>query len=262
MHVDVDGPAKHVRVPASHVLPSAADKEELLGLFRNAFINMARPMLAFAEAIPVDLFSMDSDYDNGVAQDQDNQSASQDGEGRGMGDKSRRASRSFSIWDQLQVPSSAQEATIGWLLQFLEDNYGAVCQTMSVGDTLLYADFLPDAENREDSSLADVLRAIAVDDESYAEGDGDERADHGGSGGDRGGGDGHSTETAVVARGFVDVDCLCVSAASGEDITLPPLRVPWVPEKSESSAYDSDPTNGAVAALTSRLKAWWGQAKG
>ena len=149
--------------------------------FRNGFVNLALPSLSFAEPVPAERFSV-----------------------RAPGGE-----REYSVWDTLPAPGPLRTLTVRALQRHLLQQLGARLQSVSLGDRLLYADFMDDGERRLDAPLQRLLA-----EEDGAEGD------------ERGAG---AAGIPVPTEGFVDLDVLCVDG-DGEDVRLPPVRVDCGPE--------------------------------
>eukprot|EP01032_Pedospumella_encystans_P012227 gene12227-14159_t len=112
-----DGAAK--RLP-SRDLPRwylLQHKERILNRFRNGFVNLARPMLAFAEPVEAEM---------------DNQ---------------------FTQWDSIEADGSVRSLDVNRLSEQL----GYQIDTISWGDTLLYADFLPDQKKLRKMSIRNLM---------------------------------------------------------------------------------------------------------
>lgn len=93
--------------------------------FRNSFVNVARPLLAFSQPVAAETYQ--------------------------CGDQA------FSMWDTLPAPNSVEELTISALEEDLIERYGAKLQSVAYGDTLLYASFLPEAEYLSSLTVAQLL---------------------------------------------------------------------------------------------------------
>jgi ATP-dependent helicase YprA (DUF1998 family) len=137
-----------------------------LSRFRNSFVNLARPLLAFAQPVEAEAF----------------------------GEKTK-----FTMWDVLDMPrSSVDDLTVSAMAAHLSTEFGVQLQSVSLGDTLLYASFLPGSEERLDTPL----RAL------------------------RGGGEGEEEDAAEDKdEAFWDLELVCVSEETGEDVRLPPMRI-------------------------------------
>lgn len=104
---------------------SVEEKERILKKFRNSFVNVARPLLAFSQPVAAETY--------------------QCGE------------RNFSMWDTLSMPDPAESLSILTLEGELLERYGVRLQSVTFGDILLYAAFLPDAEYLSSLSLAQLI---------------------------------------------------------------------------------------------------------
>ena len=64
----------------------------------------------------------------------------------------------FNLWTTLHAPLPAPALTIEALDTYLRDRFGVQLQSVSVGDALLYADFLPDADDSVGLTLPELAR--------------------------------------------------------------------------------------------------------
>ena len=100
----------------------------LLQTFRNSFVNLARPLLAFAQPVEAESFIVQGER--------------------------------FNLWTSLNAPESVNTLTAGRLEEYLRLRFQVQLQSMSVGDFLLYADFLPDAEETIDLPLPGLIQRV------------------------------------------------------------------------------------------------------
>jgi len=131
---------------AQDVSAREAERDRLLARHRNAFVNVAGPMLAFAQPVPAEVLG-------GVS---------------AAGAVSSSNRQGFTLWDALEVrvPSdsdsesdsdlekqlqavapvgeskTAATLTVADIETFLQQRVGAALQSLSAGDLLLYARFV------------------------------------------------------------------------------------------------------------------------
>ena len=104
--------------------------------------------------------------------------------------------------------------TVRSLSLFMKKSYGVVLQSISFADSLVYADFLPDAGSRSKLSLAALLSEPLAG--NHAE-EGDTRGEVACAAA--------SVDDMLQRSAFIDLDVSCVSAMTGDDVRLPPVRV-------------------------------------
>lgn len=154
-----------------------------LELFRNSFVNLAMPSLSFAQPVEAETFTV------------------------GMG------RQRFSIWDVIVAPLSVHELTVRALESHISTTLGVRLQSIALGDVLLYADFMGDAEMRRDMTIG-LLCSLGGDDSDDEDGFSDERVSR--------------SSGAFIAElpesGFVDVSITCVDD-DGDDVRTPAVRV-------------------------------------
>jgi ubiquitin-activating enzyme E1 len=159
-----------LKIASERLLPVGTrdgGRERVLSRFRNSFVNLARPLLAFAQPVEAEAF----------------------------GEMSK-----FTMWDVLEMPhTSVNDLTVSAMSAHLSNEFGVQLQSVSLGDTLLYASFLPGAEERLDYPLRALVVADGEKDTSVAVGE---------------------EESA-----FWDLELVCVSEETGEDVRLPLMRV-------------------------------------
>ena len=191
---------RQMQLQGSNKVPADADAadsdsspQQYLPRFRNSFVNVARPLLAFAQPVEAETFGA-----------------------------SKRRPRGFTLWDCLELSgasgreASADAVSVADVAAYVQAEWGAELQSISLGDVLLYATFLPGAESRTALSLRDLLVRVKSED-ANGPGDGDSRTASS-SRGEGAGGEGEG--------GFWDLDLVCVDSVTGEDCRLPPLRIP------------------------------------
>ena len=105
-----------------------ARRSRLLQTFRNSFVNLARPLLAFAQPVEAESFIVQGER--------------------------------FNLWTSLDAPETVYTLTMGKLEAYLRQRFQVQLQSVSVGDVLLYADFLPDAEETVDLPLPALIRRV------------------------------------------------------------------------------------------------------
>ena len=103
-------------------------RSRLLQTFRNSFVNLARPLLAFAQPVEAESFDVQGER--------------------------------FNLWTSLDTPDNAYTLTVGRLETYLQQRFQVQLQSVSIGDMLLYADFLPDAEETINLSLPMLVRRV------------------------------------------------------------------------------------------------------
>ena len=91
----------------------SALRERLLNTFRNAFINVARPMLAFAQPPPADVWVVGGgEGDSDIPDDTGSSSGT----------------KTFTLWDSLIIPGVLDDYSIGTLCDHLYDSLGVDVQ--------------------------------------------------------------------------------------------------------------------------------------
>lgn len=192
-----------------------AEKERLLERFRNTFANLARPLLAFAQPVEAEGYPAPA------------------------------GSELFTMWSILEVPTvSSGAVTVQGLEAFLRKRLNQPSlelQSISLGDSLVYANFLPlhDDEDGEWEHFEEpihvehkavqslVLRMLAKGDGFGGEGERetdftDETAF------DPAAEQEHlmRAHTDLSVCLFLDLDVVCVNGEDGEDYRLPRVRLP------------------------------------
>ena len=199
-----------------------AEKGRLLERFRNTFANLARPLLAFAQPVEAESYPAPA------------------------------GSELFTMWSVLEVPSlssSTEAVTVQQLEAFLRNRLrqpSLELQSISLGDSLVYADFLPlhdsddgreegEEEGKGDEAVQVEQRAVqSLVLRMRAKGDS--------SDGEGGGRDDISDDTTLdpasqleylsrahaelSSRVFLDLDVVCVNGEDGEDYRVPRVRLP------------------------------------
>lgn len=108
-----------------------ANKERLLKRFRNSFVNLARPLLAFAQPVEAPSLSL--------------------------------LDTAYNLWDQIEVMEYVEDLTPRTLSDCIHDQCGMHLTSVSFGNILLYADFLHDKHLRFDMPLDQLIAATAED---------------------------------------------------------------------------------------------------
>lgn len=201
----MDAAKKWVRVDAKEAFlaPSGAERERLLLRFRNSFLNLARPLFAFSQPVEVEFFSA--------------------------------GGSEFSMWSTIdvrlialqchvsrliipmhppypQINRNADKLTIAEIESFLARRFNVQLQSVSLGDILLYADFMPDSCG--DKKISALIRSIVENDATESdEGVDDGRRPHT-----------DSERVSFPLTSFVDLNVVCIDA-DGVDVRLPLLRV-------------------------------------
>lgn len=174
-----------------------AERERLLGRFRNTFANLARPLLAFAQPVAAESYP------------------SPDG------------AEAFTMWSVLEadLPSGQGPPSISALQTSLRARLGQPhleLQSVSLGDTLVFASYLHPEERAVDTPLQSLLLRVRGSAEEDLLGDPDEE--------DRSPGgceEAHALVEAALRElscAFVDLDVVCTSE-EGQDYALPKLRL-------------------------------------
>eukprot|EP01036_Dinobryon_divergens_P032035 gene32035-41543_t len=118
------------------------DGERMLKRFRNSFVNLARPILSFAEPVPAEGFSILH------------------------GDKKMR--EKFTIWDHIEAPRDAAQLSLQDLFDYINSRFGfddaagdeyLQIQSISMVDTLIYAEFLPDSVSLLNLPILTITRS-------------------------------------------------------------------------------------------------------
>ena len=150
--------------------------------FRNSFVNLALPLVSFAEPVEAEVFPLSPSQRHVT----------------------------FTLWNIINAPSDARHLTVVGLIEFLSDAYNVNVESVSCGDALLYADFLPDCERRAELTIYDLLEENSFSGEGA--GEEDDRA--------------VPVSKTPYGEGceFVDLQISC-STEEGEEARLPPIRV-------------------------------------
>eukprot|EP01041_Mallomonas_annulata_P003343 gene3343-6615_t len=210
---------------------SEGEKDRLLARFRNAFVNVARPMLAFAQPVAAETYSLHSDSDSGS-----------DGERT----TTTSVKRQFTLWDVIEVPLSANKPAIKSLERFLKTHYGAYLQSVSCRDNLVFADFLPGADHRRTldirALLVEPMEGMDVGHELSSTRDNAAAAATASNESDE-------EEDIWGSSAFVDLDVSCVDE-DGNELRLPPVRV-FPTDTGSEEGHGGDGTNVPTGATTS-----------
>lgn len=240
--------------------------ERILARFSNAFVNVARPMLAFAQPLEPTATKLPSPARAAGAAASEAAAAA--------------AAASFTLWDTLLVPQceTADALTVQALDDYLVEQYGVVVQSLSLGDMLLFADFLPDSEDTAAEPLLSLIRrALEAGDDS----DDDDRsaavsaaAAAAADGVAVEGGDATEALLRRVSAGddFILLDVTCVRAAASMDdddddddaeadddaedevnVQLPPLKVYLSPPQDAMCAENSRGGRSSSGAMLGRV---------
>ncbi|KAJ1441699.1 repeat in ubiquitin-activating protein-domain-containing protein, partial [Ochromonadaceae sp. CCMP2298] len=160
-------------------------RDRLLSLFRNAFVNLARPMVAYAQPLEAAEWGVGGVKGVGSAGAGGAAAAGVRGSGgsagvggAGAGGAGGSGGERFNLWDCLEAPQPLHTLTLGALEAQLGSRFGLQLDTVSVGDLLLYADFLPQEGGVDvlDTPLQDVLLNAMRAEAWEREQEGDERA--------------------------------------------------------------------------------------
>eukprot|EP00981_Chlorochromonas_danica_P007979 scaffold1931_cov215-Ochromonas_danica.AAC.35 len=105
------------------------NKDRLLKKFRNAFVNLARPLVAFTQPMeaPPSTF----------------------------------LHYAYNLWDQIEVPIDLEDLTLRGLADYLDRQFDLQIVSVAMEDQLLFANFLPDKEQLLDLPLMDVLDKLS-----------------------------------------------------------------------------------------------------
>lgn len=175
-------------------------REPRLEIFRNAFVNLALPEVSFAEPVPAEVFSAGSE--------------------------------TFTPWDVVSLPLGLDSLTIKALAKTLEKRFGVQLQSVAIGDRLLYADFLDDAEERFRMSVGRLMSQGEV-------------------------GDAEELLSSIPEDKYVDLQVTCVDA-EGEEVRLPPVRVENVKgassAKSSFKLFPAQDLKSKISSFASRTK--------
>jgi ubiquitin-activating enzyme E1 len=197
-------------------------QQQPLSLYKNGFVNLAEPFVAFSEPVEAEPTRW----------------------GRGTDRQ-----HTFTMWDRIHV-SGARELTVRGLLAQLRRQHGVYSASISAGDALLYASFLHgDDSELLDRSIAELAAAAASNTDEWsrdAPGSSDVSAT--------------SAEASHLGR-FLDVD-VAAEDNEGEELQLPLVRLDLsssslgsgaqqhddYASSSKHDASDDDTSSGAAAA--------------
>lgn len=114
------------------------DKDRILKRFRNSFINIASPLLAFTQPVESESYSVGNMH--------------------------------FNQWDDIELEGDITSITMQDLLVNLQEKYGVVPSSVSFDDIMLYANYLPPTEELLQSSLFVLLQTQLEDANLYEDG--------------------------------------------------------------------------------------------
>ncbi|KAG5185600.1 hypothetical protein JKP88DRAFT_268262 [Tribonema minus] len=206
-------------------VPSAAP-------FKNAFVNLAEPFVAFSEPAEAE--------------------------------RAPWARGTFTVWDRAAV-RGARDLTLRGLLALLRREHGAARTSVHAGDALLYASFL-DPGGEDEAKLSARVVDLA------AEGDDGGGGDSGGGGGGDADGELSSGEEpsselgAAAARArrrqprqfFLDLDVVAEDS-EGDDVPLPIVRLDI--RDNWRGSGEGEGGNAAAAAAAAAGQGWLARAK-
>eukprot|EP01035_Chromulina_nebulosa_P018936 gene18936-24743_t len=114
---------------------SKTNPNRLLDRFRNSFINTAKPTLAFAVPVDAPVTSISSKY--------------------------------FNLWSKIEISTSFQSLTLIELMNYLRDQFDVTLETLSIGEVVIYADFISQDVNIDDTiyqiaSSNDLIEDISI----------------------------------------------------------------------------------------------------
>lgn len=145
----------------------------------------------------------------------------------------------------MQAPKSLSKLTVSKLEEFLQKQYSAHLQSLSVGDMLLYADFLPSSEELLDLPLDALIRRTEEEAVMDIENDQDSRT--------------INTEvnnSSILRNSFIDLEVVCVDDG-GNDLRLPSVRVFLQIEKESGGSRKNVPgIGGRVAGAGKKMLSW------
>lgn len=120
------------------------DEERLLKRFRNSFVNLAVPLLSFAQPVSADTLSLHT-----------------------------QTNQKFNLWHEINLDLSSVDAmTVEELLQMLKAEYEVEVTAMMADESMVYASFLPEAEEIRQKTVRQLLEpllprsALASDEDS------------------------------------------------------------------------------------------------
>ena len=175
-------------------------RDQKLEIFRNAFVNLALPEVSFAEPVPAEFF---------VA-----------------------GSETFTPWDVVSVPFGIDSLTIKALSKTLEKRFGAQVQSVAIGDRLLYADFLDDADDRFRMSVSQLINKVEDNDPE-------------------------DITSVTPDDKYIDLQVTCVDS-EGEEVRLPPVRVQNIRGASSSGSsfrlFRTEALKSKISSFASRTK--------
>lgn len=177
-------------------LENEKGKERILKRFRNSFVNVARPMLAFAQVVEAEVF--------------------------------RAGSVPFTIWDSVEAPADydIDSLDIYTLEEYLAEQYKVKLQSISLDDIMIYADFMQIGDNNtiEGENSKSIRRLIESALES--EEDMELEEDHGDNSRGLSSNSVPKIRKILESKKFVDLDIICSSLQNDDvDVRMPPLRV-------------------------------------
>jgi ubiquitin-activating enzyme E1 len=179
---------------------SSKQQQQPLSLYKNGFVNLAEPFVAFSEPVEAEPTRW----------------------GRGT-DKQH----TFTMWDRIQV-TGARELTVSGLLALLRRQHGVYSASISAGDALLYASFLHgDDSELLDRSIAELAVAAASSTDEWSR-----NAPRGSDV------SATSAEASHLGR-FLDVD-VAAEDSEGEELQLPLVRLDLISNSLGSGTQQHD----------------------
>jgi len=213
------------------------NREAILSRSRNAFVNLARPMLAFAQPLEPPSYPIAPAAKKTKKEEEE-------------GEEGEDEEVKFNLWDTIEAPASMTYLTLAQLDTFLRARYQISIQSVSLGDTLIFADFLPGAEENMDLSLRQLLLQVFRE-EAEEEDDGDDRKERRPSSttsASAGAVEAMRYRSLIQGQKFLLFDVTCVRASSededdqeeeeeGDELKVPQIQV-WIEDTVPSAASD------------------------
>ena len=127
------------------------------------------------------------------------------------------------------------------LQKYLVDHYDAVLQSVSYEDMLLYADFLPGSEQKQEMSILQLLNnpIIDVDVNKDDNDNNDSNVDQKESSHEHRNNEDIHEKFDLNSNLFIDIEVSCVDS-TGDDIRLPPIRIYTESKNNHMDANDNN----------------------
>jgi ubiquitin-activating enzyme E1 len=121
-------------VKAIRILETDLSPNRAIELLRNSFVNLALPIMSFAQPVPPETFHLETPG----------------------------ARQTFTVWDSLPAPDSVDILTVASLADHLQEKFGVWLESVSLADHLLYADFMGDEAQHVQLTVKELVGLTAT----------------------------------------------------------------------------------------------------